>query len=105
MHKGFFSSEIVLKPRWNGDNITIGGLGKDDAREVFGLIQNGIRGLLQKQNNIVQNIVVQNEQKQGHAQSQTLAELEKVVSWFEKGIITQTEFLQLKEKFFAGVSA
>lgn len=104
-HRGIWNTEIVIRPRHEIEPISLGKLGKGDAEIVASLIQRGIRGELQKQN-ITQHveIVQSNENKQAQAQTQTLADLQKAIEWKEKGIISDSEFLQLKQKFFGGLS-
>jgi hypothetical protein len=43
LKNGLFSTELHITTRWNGDEITIPALGKENAQYIHSLIQKGIR--------------------------------------------------------------
>jgi hypothetical protein len=43
LKSGIFSTELHITTRWNGDEITIPALAKENAQYIHSLIQKGIR--------------------------------------------------------------
>lgn len=93
LHKGIFTTEIELTPRFNSEKVKLPAVSKDVAEELFGAIRKGMHGDFGLGNDATGNVVVQQQKP-----DEPISKLERLSALKEKGIISDKEFEAVKTR-------
>ena len=93
LHKGIFTTEIELTPRFNSEKVKLPAVSKDVAEELFGAIRKGMHGDFGLGDDATGNVVVQQ-----HKPDEPISKLERLSALKEKGIISDKEFEAVKTR-------
>ena len=100
LKRGMLSTEIVLRTRFNSDDIKLPAVHKSDAQQVSSMIQKGMRGELPRQILSVDRDAPRPES----THESSMEKLEKLVALKEKGVITDEEFSKMKADLMKGLT-
>ncbi len=92
LHKGIFTTEIELTPRFNSEKVKLPAVSKDVAEELFGAIRKGMHGDFGL-GDVTDNVVVQQQKP-----DEPISKLERLSALKEKGIISDKEFEAVKTR-------
>jgi PH (Pleckstrin Homology) domain-containing protein len=98
LHKGIFTTEIELTPRFNSEKVKLPAVSKDVAEELFGAIRKGMHGDFGLGNDATGNVVVQQ-----HKPDEPISKLERLSALKEKGIISDKEFEAVKTRLLSEI--
>ncbi len=93
LHKGIFTTEIELTPRFNSEKVKLPAVSKDVAEELFGAIRKGMHGDFGLGNDATGNVVEQQQKP-----DEPISKLERLSALKEKGIISDKEFEAVKTR-------
>ena len=93
LHKGIFTTEIELTPRFNSEKVKLPAVSKDVAEELFGAIRKGMHGDFGLGNDATGNVVVQQ-----HKPDEPISKLERLSALKVKGLISDKEFEAVKTR-------
>ncbi len=92
LKRGILSTAIVLRTRFNSDDILLPAVHKSEAQQISSMIQKGMRGELPRQVLSVDRDAPRIEK----THESSMEKLEKLVALKEKGVITEDEFSKMK---------
>jgi hypothetical protein len=93
LHKGIFTTEIELTPRFNSEKVKLPAVSKDVAEELFGAIRKGMHGDFGLGDVATGNVVLQQQKP-----DEPISKLERLSALKEKGIISDKEFEAVKTR-------
>ena len=96
-HKGIFTTEIELTPRFNSEKVKLPAVSKDIAEELFGAIRKGMHGDFGL-GDVTGNVVVQQQKS-----DESISKLERLSALKEKGMISDKEFEAVKTKLLSEI--
>ena len=97
LHKGIFTTEIELTPRFNSEKVKLPAVSKDVAEELFGAIRKGMHGDFGL-GDVTGNVVVQQQKS-----DEPISKLERLSTLKEKGMISDKEFEAIKTRLLSGL--
>ncbi len=92
LKRGMPSTAVILRTRFNSDDITLPAVHKSDVQQISSMIQKGMKGELPRQ--ILS--VDRDAPRVDNTQESSMEKLEKLVALKEKGVITEDEFSKMK---------
>jgi len=98
LHKGIFTTEIELTPRFNSEKVKLPAVSKDVAEELFGAIRKGMHGDFGLGDDATGNVVVQQQKP-----DEPISKLERLSALKEKGIISDKEFEAVKTRLLSEI--
>jgi hypothetical protein len=97
LHKGIFTTEIELTPRFNSEIVKLPAVSKDVAEELFGAIRKGMHGDF-RLGDVTDNVVVQQQKP-----DELISKLERLSVLKEKGMISDKEFEVVKTSLLSEI--
>jgi hypothetical protein len=97
LHKGIFTTEIELTPRFNSEKVKLPAVSKDVAEELFGAIRKGMHGDFGL-GDVTGNVVVQQRKS-----DEPISKLERLSALKEKGMISDKEFEAVKTRLLSEI--
>ncbi|MGH9979552.1 MAG: PH domain-containing protein [Nitrososphaeraceae archaeon] len=97
LHKGIFTTEIELTPRFNSEKVKLPAVSKEIAEELFGAIRKGMHGDFGL-DDVTGNLVVQQQKP-----DDPISKLERLSALKEKGMISDNEFEAVKTKLLSEI--
>lgn len=97
LHKGIFTTEIELTPRFNSEKVKLPAVSKEAAEELFGAIRKGMHGDFGLDDG-TSNLVVQ---QQRH--DDPISKLERLSALKDKGMISDKEFGAVKTRLLSEI--
>ena len=97
LHKGIFTTEIELTPRFNSEKVKLPAVSKDVAEELFGAIRKGMHGDFGL-GDVTGNVVVQQQKS-----DEPISKLERLSALKEKGMISDKEFEAVKTRLLSEI--
>jgi Short C-terminal domain len=98
LHKGIFTTEIELTPRFSSEKVKLPAVSKDVAEELFGAIRKGTHGDFGVGNDATGNVVVQQQKP-----DEPISKLERLSALKEKGLISDKEFEAAKTRLLSEI--
>ncbi len=98
LHKGIFTTEIELTPRFNSEKVKLPAVSKDVAEELFGAIRKGMHGDFGLGDDATGNVVVQQQKP-----DEPISKLERLSALKEKGLISDKEFEAVKTRLLSEI--
>lgn len=97
-HRGVFTTEIELVPRFEGDKVMLPAVKKGIAEEMFALIRKGIDGGFGLGlGDVTGNVIMQQREED------PMSKLEKLATLREKGIISEEEYQEKRVKLLGEI--
>lgn len=91
------STAVILRTRFNSDDITLPAVHKSDVQQISSMIQKGMKVELPRQILSVDRDAPRvNNTHVDNTQESSMEKLEKLVALKEKGVITEDEFSKMK---------
>jgi hypothetical protein len=97
LHKGIFTTEIELTPRFNSEKVKLPAVSKDVAEELFGGIRKGIHGDFGL-GDVTGNVVMQQQKS-----DEPISKLERLSALKEKGIISEKELEAVETRLLSEI--
>ena len=97
LHKGIFTTEIELTPRFNSEKMKLPAVSKDVAEELFGAIRKGMHGDLGV-DDVVGNVVTQQQKP-----DEPISKPERLSGLKDKGMISDKEFEAVKTRLLSEI--
>ena len=97
LHKGIFSTEIELTPRFNSEKIKLPAVSKEAAEDLFGAIRKGMHGDFGL-DDVTGNLVVQQQKP-----DDPISKLERLSGLKDKGMISDKEFEAVKTRLLSEI--
>lgn len=95
LHKGIFTTEIELTPRFNSEKVKLPAVSKEAAEELFGAIRKGMHGDFGLDDG-TSNLVVQQQRP-----DDPISKLERLSALKDKGMISDKEFGAVKTRLLS----
>ena len=95
LHKGIFTTEIELTPRFNSEKVKLPAVSKEVAEELFGAIRKGMHGDFGL-DDATGGLVVQQQ-----ILDDPISKLERLSALKDKGMISDKEFEAVKTKLLS----
>jgi hypothetical protein len=96
LHKGIFTTEIELTPRFNSEKVKLPAVSKEAAEELFGAIRKGMHGDFGLDG--TSNLVVQQQRP-----DDPISKLERLSALKDKGMISDKEFGAVKTRLLSEI--
>ncbi|MGC1135184.1 MAG: PH domain-containing protein [Nitrososphaeraceae archaeon] len=97
LHKGIFTTEIELTPRFNSEKVKLPAVSKEAAEELFGAIRKGMHGDFGLDDG-TSNLVVQQQRP-----DDPISKLERLSALKDKGMISDKEFGAVKTRLLSEI--
>jgi hypothetical protein len=97
LHKGIFTTEIELTPRFNSEKVKLPAVSKEAAEELFGTIRKGMHGDFGLDDG-TSNLVVQQQRP-----DDPISKLERLSALKDKGMISDKEFGAVKTRLLSEI--
>ena len=97
LHKGIFTTEIELTPRFNSEKVKLPAVSKEAAEELFGAIRKGMHGDFGLDDG-TGNLVVQQQRP-----DDPISKLERLSALKDKGMISDKEFGAVKTRLLSEI--
>jgi Bacterial PH domain len=97
LHKGIFSTEIELTPRFNSEKVKLPAVSKEAAEELFGAIRKGMHGDFGL-DDVTGNLVVQQQKP-----DDPISKLERLSGLKDKGMLSDKEFEAVKTRLLSEI--
>ncbi|MGC2308088.1 MAG: PH domain-containing protein [Nitrososphaeraceae archaeon] len=97
LHKGIFTTEIELTPRFNSEKVKLPAVSKEAAEELFGAIRKGMHGDFGLGDG-TSNLVVQQQRP-----DDPISKLERLSALKDKGMISDKEFGAVKTRLLSEI--
>ena len=97
LHKGIFTTEIELTPRFNSEKVKLPAVSKEAAEELFGAIRKGMHGDFGLDDG-TSNLVVQQQRP-----DDPISKLERLSALKDKGMISDKEFGVVKTRLLSEI--
>lgn len=97
LHKGIFTTEIELTPRFNSEKVKLPAVSKEAAEELFGAIRKGMHGDFGL-DDVTGNLVVQQQKP-----DDPISKLERLSGLKDKGMISDKEFEAVKTRLLSEI--
>lgn len=97
LHKGIFTTEIELTPRFNSEKVKLPAVSKEAAEELFGAIRKGMHGDFGL-DGVTGNLVVQQQKP-----DDPISKLERLSGLKDKGMISDKEFEAVKTRLLSEI--
>ena len=97
LHKGIFTTEIELTPRFNSEKVKLPAVSKEAAEELFGAIRKGMHGDFGLDDG-TSNLVVQRQRP-----DDPISKLERLSALKDKGMISDKEFGAVKTRLLSEI--
>ena len=97
LHKGIFTTEIELTPRFNSEKVKLPAVSKEAAEELFGAIRKGMHGDFGLDEG-TSNLVVQQQRP-----DDPISKLERLSALKDKGMISDKEFGAVKTRLLSEI--
>jgi hypothetical protein len=97
LHKGIFTTEIELTPRFNSEKVKLPAVSKEAAEELFGAIRKGMHGDFGLEDG-TNNLVVQRQRP-----DDPISKLERLSALKDKGMISDKEFGAVKTRLLSEI--
>lgn len=97
LHKGIFTTEIELTPRFNSEKVKLPAVSKEAAEELFGAIRKGMHGDFGLEDG-TGNLVVQQQRP-----DDPISKLERLSALKDKGMISDKEFGAVKTRLLSEI--
>ena len=97
LHKGIFTTEIELTPRFNSEKVKLPAVSKEPAEELFGAIRKGMHGDFGLDDG-PGNLVVQQPKP-----DDPISKLERLSTLKDKGMISDKEFGAVKTRLLSEI--
>jgi hypothetical protein len=97
LHKGIFTTEIELTPRFNSEKVKLPAVSKEAAEELFGAIRKGMHGDFGLDDG-TGDLVVQQQRP-----DDPISKLERLSALKDKGMISDKEFGAVKTRLLSEI--